>query len=168
MLQLKKWEQIEIDTCITYLLEIRDNFIPCYISNQLLPDMNTKQLVTVIKDIIVNTREETLFIIYLKKKTLFRELFSVLNSSYYSNVFFYDELLICPLDNILVPKHELCTKKQVKKLLKDNNILLEQLPKITALDPIVRWNNWTTGNVITIYRNVDEEKYYRLVVENTF
>jgi len=40
-----------------------------------------------------------------------------------------------PLDHVLVPKHELLSKKDLEKLLEKYNITLLQLPKISKGDP---------------------------------
>ncbi|KAK5808351.1 hypothetical protein F5H01DRAFT_351917 [Linnemannia elongata] len=80
----------------------------------------------------------------------------------HNRVFFHEELLVCPLDNVMVPPHELCTLEEVGEILKRYSILKEQLPGIPPWDPIVRWKGWTKGDVIRITR-LSGEMYYRLV-----
>ena len=72
------------------------------------------------------------------------------------------------LSHKLVPKHEILPETEVKQLLSDLNIKLEQLPKILPIDPIVQLINAKTGDVLRITRNsptAGKSVYYRIVVD---
>ena len=72
------------------------------------------------------------------------------------------------LDHKLVPKHEILLEEDVKELLSELNITVDQLPKILSRDPIVRVINAKTGDVLKIIRNsptAGKTAYYRIVVD---
>ena len=52
----------------------------------------------------------------------------------------------------LVPKHEICSKKEVEEVLKRHHAKLEQLPKILETDPVVREIGAKVGDVLKITR----------------
>jgi DNA-directed RNA polymerase subunit H (RpoH/RPB5) len=67
------------------------------------------------------------------------------------NIFHREELLICPMDNDMVPEHT---------LLEDWNDLPQrermyksyEFPRILFSDPVVRWNGWKCNSMIRIVR----------------
>jgi DNA-directed RNA polymerase subunit H (RpoH/RPB5) len=63
--------------------------------------------------------------------------------------------------HILQPKHEKLNSNDVEKLLKEFNIALAQLPKISRKDPNLP-EGCNTGNVVKISRA--DEVYYRVVI----
>ncbi len=71
------------------------------------------------------------------------------------------------LEHQLVPKHEIMTDEEVRALLKEYGVTLEQLPKIFSDDPVVKAIGAKKGQVLRITRNsptAGEYYYYRVVV----
>jgi len=73
-------------------------------------------------------------------------------------IFSFNNLYINLIDHILVPKHEVLSKKY-EELIKSkfNN----KLPLIKKTDPICKYYNCKVGQVLKIYRK--QEIYYRMV-----
>ncbi len=70
-------------------------------------------------------------------------------------------------ENELVPKHEILSEEEKKKLLERLGIKEKELPKILESDPAVRALGAKKGDVIRITRKsptAGEYYYYRLVV----
>ncbi|MEM1988507.1 MAG: DNA-directed RNA polymerase subunit H [Candidatus Woesearchaeota archaeon] len=70
--------------------------------------------------------------------------------------------------HVLVPKHEIATEEEVKKLYEEYNISFENLPKIYVHDPAIKHLNAKPGDVIKITRKskiAGESIYYRGVIE---
>ncbi|MBS3060567.1 MAG: DNA-directed RNA polymerase subunit H [DPANN group archaeon] len=70
------------------------------------------------------------------------------------------------LEHELVPKHEILTKTDAKKLLESLGSTLEQLPGITENDPTVKGLNAKPGDVLKITRKsptAGTAIYYRAV-----
>lgn len=66
-----------------------------------------------------------------------------------------------------VPKHIRLNKKEAEKLLKEYNISIKQLPKISFKDPIVKALNAKPNEIIKIIRKsptVGEAIFYRVIV----
>ncbi len=75
---------------------------------------------------------------------------------------------INPFVNELVPKHEILSEEEKKKLLEKFNISLKQLPRILITDPCVKALGAKVGDVIKITRKsptAGEYFYYRVVVD---
>lgn len=73
-------------------------------------------------------------------------------------------------EHVLVPKHEIISEKEEKKILKEFNIKIDQLPKILNTDPIAVSIGAKSGQVIRIERESQTAKKavaYRIVVETT-
>ncbi len=70
-------------------------------------------------------------------------------------------------DHILVPEHELMSDKEIKELLKDLDIVPENLPKILESDPQAVKLGAKPGNIIKIERRDGKISYpyYRIVIE---
>lgn len=73
-------------------------------------------------------------------------------------VFLRDELILCPMENNMVPHHTIMSEDDITCKLQYHNSY--QLPRILFSDPIVRWNGWKCGSYIEISRG-DDKKYYR-------
>lgn len=161
---MKDWHSREIKQCIRFFKKQRGRNLEV-IHLDGLDDMITIRELT--QQIRTEVEGKTNFIVivylYSAHTIRIRELVANLdyNPMYYSRIFFHDELLISPLDNILVPIHEKCNADDI---LTKYNITISQLPKLLASDPIVRWNGWNIGDVIKIYR--EDEVYYRVIVNH--
>jgi len=71
-------------------------------------------------------------------------------------------------DHIYVPKHEVLSEEEAKKVLQKYNVKPEQLPYILSTDPVVIELKAKPGDIIKITRKSEtagESVYYRLVVE---
>ena len=69
----------------------------------------------------------------------------------------------------LVPKHIILSEEEKKKLLKELNIKLSDLPRIKVTDPAIKHLNPKPGDVVKIIRKsptAGEYIYYRVVVED--
>ena len=72
------------------------------------------------------------------------------------------------LQQELVPKHEILSKKEKEDLLSRFNVREDQLPKILDSDAIIKKINAKTGDIIKITRKspiAGESIYYRLVIK---
>ena len=70
-------------------------------------------------------------------------------------------------DHELVPVHELMNDSEVKQVLKELNITIENLPRMLESDTQAKKLGAKIGQVIKIHRHEGkrEQMYYRLVVE---
>lgn len=74
------------------------------------------------------------------------------------------------LKHELVPEHTVMTPEEVKELLTKYGILINQLPKILTLDPVVKTIDAKLGDVLKIVRNsptAGKTTYYRLVAKES-
>jgi DNA-directed RNA polymerase subunit H len=70
-------------------------------------------------------------------------------------------------DHILVPKHEVLSKKEAEEVLKILGVKPEQLPKIRADDPIAKEIGAKVGDIVRIIREsptAGTSIAYRLVI----
>ena len=69
----------------------------------------------------------------------------------------------------LIPKHVIMSKEEVDELLKNYQIKLVQLPRISVDDPVVNMLGGKLNDVIRIERrsetSVEKSYYYRFVVK---
>lgn len=68
----------------------------------------------------------------------------------------------------LVPRQTLLSDKDKEELLKRYGIVLRQLPRMLASDPLVKLLNCKVGDVVKIIRKSEtagESEYYRVVVK---
>lgn len=73
------------------------------------------------------------------------------------------------MKHLWVPRHEICTKKEKKKLMKQYSVTADQLPHIKLTDPCVRHLGAVKGDLLRITRESETSKgspslSYRLVV----
>lgn len=72
-----------------------------------------------------------------------------------SFVFHTEEILYCPMDNILVPEHELLEDLNEIAIYRE-----KKLPRILFEDIVARWYGWGCNSIIKIKRK-DGSIYYR-------
>ncbi len=72
-----------------------------------------------------------------------------------------------PLDNVLIPKHEILSHDEEEKVLASFGITKENLPKIRSNDPQVKKLEAKPGSVVKITREDSTGKnvYYRIVIK---
>lgn len=70
--------------------------------------------------------------------------------TYNFQIFNSKELTYIPIDNYLVPKHELLNEDEVKKLVANEKI--SKIPKISIDDPIAKYYGANKGDVFKIHR----------------
>ncbi len=161
-LEIPKWQQKEINQCIQYL-RTRDPGQPArLIEVQVVSDKTIKEQMEQMLRAIPKEDTNYIAIVYALSSRPLMEKLTSLREFPYNRVFFHGELLLCPLDNVMVPLHELCTTEEVDEILEKYSIHREQLPKIPPWDPIVRWMGWQKGDIIRITR-VCGGTYYRMV-----
>ncbi len=72
-----------------------------------------------------------------------------------------------PLDNFLIPKHDILPKDEEETVLASFGIAKTDLPKIRATDPQVKRMDAKPGDIIRIVRKdkTGENLYYRVVMK---
>ena len=72
-----------------------------------------------------------------------------------------------PLDNLLIPKHEILPKEEEEKTLASYGITRSNLPKIRANDPQAKALGAKVGDVLRIARKdaTGDNVYYRVVIK---
>jgi DNA-directed RNA polymerase subunit H len=72
-----------------------------------------------------------------------------------------------PLDNLLIPKHEILPKDEEDKLLASCGISRSNLPRIRSNDPQTKALGAKVGDVLRIARKdtTGENVYYRVVIK---
>ena len=172
-MELTEWQSQRMERSLEFILKQRVNQtgkLPEIIELQVADDTSNKSVVIKVSNAIFSESAKNsnfivvLFINQYNRDGLLHELLDALTSRDYCKVFFVDELIANPIGNKMVPKHKLCTKTMVEKLLCKHSITIDALPKIFLRDPIVRWYGWKIGDVIKITRP-NGELYYRIVVE---
>ena len=71
------------------------------------------------------------------------------------------------LEHELVPKHEILSKKESKKILENYGIKSTQLPKVRVDDPVIKAIKAKKRDIIRITRisaTAGEAVYYRIVI----
>ena len=115
-----------------------------------------------IKNIINNNNDEFIIILRSINNTLKK-----LEKEYNCNIFYYKHLIRNITKHSLVPKHEIISKDKEKELLKMYNLNNKsQLMHILVTDPICKYYNFKSGNIIKITRNTitsGENIVFRLV-----
>jgi DNA-directed RNA polymerase I, II, and III subunit RPABC1 len=61
-----------------------------------------------------------------------------------------------PTKHYLVPLHRKCSETEIKELMNKYRIEKKQLPSITKEDPIVRYYNFQSGDVICVKRKMND------------
>lgn len=70
--------------------------------------------------------------------------------SRFIQIFSDQELYVNPLENSLVPLHELLSREEKNELLKKYS----EIPRISIEDPVVKFYGWRLGNVVKITRDI--------------
>ena len=68
--------------------------------------------------------------------------------------FMDDELMYNPLNHVMVPKHRIMTKEEVKEMKDIDKITPGKLPQISALDPIAKRLGARPGDILEIMRDI--------------
>ena len=68
--------------------------------------------------------------------------------------FMDDELMYNPLNHVMVPKHRIMSKDEVKELKEVDKITPGKLPQISALDPIAKRLGARPGDILEIMRDI--------------
>ena len=79
----------------------------------------------------------------------------------------YDHFKSDLRNNVMVPKHTLCTQEEVDRVMQECHMeSLSSFPSIRKDDPQVLWVNGTVGQVIKCERhmNTGVELYYRVII----
>lgn len=84
-------------------------------------------------------------------------------TDYKIQVFDYTELLNNVTTHSLVPKHEILSATESKKVLEGYKVTKTQLPRILLSDPVIKYYGWPRANIVKITRK-SGEIYYRLIV----
>ena len=74
---------------------------------------------------------------------------------------------VIPMNNKLVPKHTLCSSREMERVMQDNCIIHPlHFPKIHVTDPQVIWIDGKLGDLVKIQRQTDigHVLYYRIIV----
>ncbi|OZJ01347.1 hypothetical protein BZG36_05789, partial [Bifiguratus adelaidae] len=90
------------------------------------------------------------------------EMFKMFPEELYCKVFFKQERLYDPRENILVPKHRLATEEEIKAL-EERHIPVSSLPKLSRRDIIARWEGWKKDDIIAIEREGEDGLYFRII-----
>ncbi|NJD76855.1 MAG: DNA-directed RNA polymerase subunit H [Candidatus Methanoperedens sp.] len=72
-----------------------------------------------------------------------------------------------PLEHRMVPRHEILTDEELKKILVEFNIEKEQMPKIRVSDPAASAVKAKVGDVVRVTREsptAGKAIFYRLVI----
>jgi len=78
---------------------------------------------------------------------------TIVYQKFFKLEFFYEyEMLFNVTKHFLVPKHELISNTEKKKLLKNYNVRSSQLPKILLQDPLSRYYGANKGDIFKITR----------------
>lgn len=171
-MELTEWQSQRMEASLAFILSQRVEQTEI-VELKVGDDTSNKSVVIKVSNAIFNeSARDSNFVVVLyinqyNRSGLLHELLNALTPRDYSKVFFVDELIANPIGNKMVPKHELCTKRMVDRLLREHSITIDALPKILLRDPIVRWYGWEIGDVIRVTRP-NGELYYRMVVERAF
>lgn len=171
-MELTEWQSQRMEASLAFILSQRVEQTEV-VELKVGDDTSNKSVVIKVSNAIFNeSARDSNFVVVLyinqyNRSGLLHELLNALTPRDYSKVFFVDELIANPIGNKMVPKHELCTKRMVDRLLREHSITIDALPKILLRDPIVRWYGWEIGDVIRVTRP-NGELYYRMVVERAF
>lgn len=175
-MELTQWQSERVEKSLAFISQQRmerTGIIPEIIDIQVPDDTPKKSIAIKANNAIFDISARSpnfvvvLYINQYNRDGLLQELLDALLPRDYSKIFFVDELIVNPIDNKMVPKHELCSNKAVTKLLHKYSITIDALPKILLRDPIVRWYGWEVGDIIKVTRPKGE-LYYRMVVDRTF
>jgi DNA-directed RNA polymerase I, II, and III subunit RPABC1 len=117
-----------------------------------------KNLREIIKHLIYCSIDHVIFIHYHSLTSQAKKLLQQ-NKTLTEEIFYFDEMIINPINHVLVPKHELLTPTETTKLLQTFGT---NIPCIKSSDRICRHYHGTAGQIFRIYRK--HELYYRLVI----
>jgi DNA-directed RNA polymerase I, II, and III subunit RPABC1 len=84
------------------------------------------------------------------------------NLGYEYSIFNLDNLTVNPTKHFLVPRHELLSKEEKERVLKELNLTIDKIPRILKEDPIAEYYGAKVGDLFRIYRT---EMFYPEIVE---
>lgn len=86
----------------------------------------------------------------------------------HTEIFLQDNLMNNLVDNTMVPKHQLLTKEEKRKVMKEYGVKKSQLPLLLSGDPVARYYNMKPGDICRIIRPSEKSAFsptYRIVVK---
>ena len=84
-------------------------------------------------------------------------------------IFKIDELMICIVEHVLVPKHEILSQDEGKMVLQEYCARKRDMPLIFSNDPVARYYNMKAGEICRIIRPsvlTGETPFYRIVIKS--
>ena len=128
---------------------------------QKIKSSNLKDIIEQVKNKYdEETRIEIIFILWVKPNSTLKKLEKD-RSIDDLQIVWYKQLLFNPTKHMLVPKHTKMSDKETEELLKKFSIKNPklQLPTITRDDPIVRYFNFKTGDILKIEKTIGITNY---------
>lgn len=163
---MEDWQKKEVEKCLKFMGKVRNMPDKWEVEYMDVDNRSLMKATIAINNIIVRKLSNNIpnFIVVLYGETK-HDILAKMTPENLSRVFFVEELLVCPIDNDIVPLHELCTKEEERNMLREYKIYNKyMLPRIRLSDIITRWYGWELGDVIRIIRRSDPDNpYYRIV-----
>jgi DNA-directed RNA polymerase subunit H (RpoH/RPB5) len=106
-------------------------------------------------DRFVSTMNESGTIYVFSNENMYNSVRRRIKESLLCNIFYREELFICPMDNHMVPEHTLCDDPP--SMYKNY-----EFPRILFSDPVVRWYGWKCNSMIKITRK-NGSAFYRFL-----
>lgn len=147
--------------------ELKNKKIYIYFHND-IKNFSKGDLKNIMQKIITNYDDQDINLILLLREKENSAVSKELMKEPYKNVevFLKKNMLFNITHHVLVPKHILLNKDEENELLKKYNTTKGKLPKISKIDPIVKYYGMKSNQICKIIRKspeVGETIYYRIV-----